>query len=136
MLKPALAVLAFLIATPALATGKNGSSQSQIGVWEPYEKPKPTQRVVASYYGHGERLARHTSTGEVFNALALTCAHRTLPFGTLLRVANGDRNVIVRVNDRGPAAYTGRSIDLSYGAALRIGLVPRGSGPVEIQVLN
>ena len=101
------------------------------------ERPAAT-RLRASFYGsgHGERLARHTANGEVFNPYGLTAAHRTLPFGTRLRVTFEGRSVVVRVNDRGPAAYTGRALDLSYGAARVIGLIRPGSGPVEIAILN
>jgi rare lipoprotein A len=87
----------------------------------------------ASWYGGGEKLARHTASGEVFRPSGLTVAHRTLPFGTRLRIAFNGRSVIVRVNDRGPAAYTGRSIDLSRGAARAIGM--NGVQMVSIQRL-
>jgi rare lipoprotein A (peptidoglycan hydrolase) len=62
------------------------------------------QTVRASWYGGGERLNRYTSTGERFNPLARTAAHRTLPFGTRLQVTYRGRSTIVRINDRGPAA--------------------------------
>lgn len=90
--------------------------------------------VHASYYGHGERLSRHTASGEYFNPHGLTAAHRTLPFGTHLRVSYRGRSVVVRVNDRGPAKSTGRSLDLSYGAARALGM--SGSAPVNIERLN
>lgn len=77
--------------------------------------------VIASYYGGGERLNSHTANGERFNPYALTAAHRSLPFGTLLHVCAA-RCATVRINDRGPAAYTGRSLDLSRGAAQAIGM--------------
>jgi rare lipoprotein A len=72
--------------------------------------------AVASWYGGGERLSRHTASGEVFRPNGLTAAHRHLRFGTLLRVSYAGRAVVVRVNDRGPFA-AGRSLDLSRGAA-------------------
>lgn len=90
----------------------------------------------ASYYGHGERLAKHTSNGDLFNPNAMTCAHRTLPFGTKLKVTYGGKSIVVRVTDRGPAANTGRSLDLTYGAARAIGLLARGVGKVIITILN
>ena|SRR5208337_2600005 len=95
-------------------------------------------RVMASYYGRGagEKLSRYTSDGEVFDPYSLTAAHRTLPFGTRVRVTYGDRSVVVRIADRGPAAWTGRAIDITYGAALRLGLVARGVGLVTLAVLN
>jgi rare lipoprotein A len=93
----------------------------------------------ASYYGGGPRRFEpntHTASGERFNQWGLTAAHRTLPLGTRLLVTHQGRSVVVRVNDRGPAAWTGRSLDLSRGAASRIGLISNGTGPVLVQVLN
>ncbi|HEY8383995.1 MAG TPA: septal ring lytic transglycosylase RlpA family protein [Microvirga sp.] len=80
------------------------------------------QRGPASWYGPGFH-GRRTASGEIFNAGALTAAHRTLPFGTRVRVRNErtGRSVIVRINDRGPYAH-GRIIDLSKGSARLLGL--------------
>ena len=90
--------------------------------------------VLASWYGaSGEYLNRHTASGEVFRPSALTAAHRSLPFGTRLRVSFRGRSVVVRVTDRGPAARTGRSLDLSRGAASAIGLTRVGVGRVVIE---
>ena len=77
---------------------------------------------MASWYGPGSH-GRRTASGETFNANALTAAHRTLPFGTRVRVANKrtGRSVVVRINDRGPYAH-GRIIDLSQAAAQAIGV--------------
>lgn len=91
---------------------------------------------MASWYGpgfHGNRSA----SGEVFNQNALTAAHRTLPFGTIVRVTNlnNGRDVVVRINDRGP--FTGgRIIDLSRGAAQEIGLTQSGIGRVRLEILE
>ncbi len=93
----------------------------------------------ASFYGGGPRRFEpntHTASGERFNQWGLTAAHRTLPLGTRLLVTHRGRSVVVRVNDRGPAAWTGRSLDLSRGAATAIGLITSGTGPVEVQVLS
>ena len=90
----------------------------------------------ASYYGD-ELAGRPTASGESFDPGRLTAAHRTLPFGTRLRVTNvrNGRSVVVRVNDRGP--YSGdRVIDLSYSAARQIGLLSRGEGRVRLEVLK
>lgn len=87
---------------------------------------------LASYYGNGEALSRRTANGDVFDRTAMTAAHRSYPFGTKLRVTYRGKSVIVRVNDRGPAARTGRCLDLSYGAARRIGLLHAGVGRVTI----
>ncbi len=94
--------------------------------------------IRASWYGGGEALSRHTSSGEVFRPWGHTAAHRTLPFGTMVKVtlASTGRSTIVRINDRGPAAGTGRSIDLSRGAAVELGLIAMGSAPVILEVLR
>lgn len=91
---------------------------------------------VASWYGE-EFAGRTTANGEIFDPLALTAAHRTLPFGTVLEVLNRKTNqgVMVRINDRGP--YVGkRVLDLSYAAAMQIGLIEPGSGEVEMKVIK
>jgi rare lipoprotein A len=88
------------------------------------------QSGVASYYGPGFH-GRRTANGERFNQYGLTAAHRSLPFGTRLRVTNmrNGRSVIVRVNDRGPYSG-GRILDLSTGAARAIGI--SGTGRVQL----
>ena len=90
----------------------------------------------ASWYGK-KFHRRRTSSGERFNMYDLTAAHRTLPFGTRLRVTNisNGKSVVVRVNDRGPGSRK-LIIDLSYAAAKRIGIISRGSGDVEIERLS
>lgn len=90
----------------------------------------------ASYYG-ARFAGRRTANGEIFNPRKLTAAHRTLPFGSKVRVTNrrNGRSVVVRINDRGPFAR-GRVIDLSKAAAQRIGLVRAGHGPVELALLD
>lgn len=95
--------------------------------------------ATASFYGGGPRRFEpntHTASGELFNQWGLTAAHRTLPLGTRLLVTHHGRSVVVRVNDRGPALWTGRNLDLSRGAATAIGLVNSGTGAVQVQVLN
>jgi len=89
----------------------------------------------ASWYG-GAHHGRLTASGERFDMNALTAAHRTLPFGTRLRVVNlnNSRAVEVRVNDRGPVV-PGRMLDLSYEAARTLDAVPRGVIPVRITIL-
>jgi rare lipoprotein A (peptidoglycan hydrolase) len=85
--------------------------------------------MVASFYGHGERLSRHTASGAVFNPHGYTAAHRTFPFGTHLRVCHRGCVTVV-VNDRGPFVR-GRHLDLSYGAARAIGMGSTSSVTVE-----
>jgi rare lipoprotein A len=88
----------------------------------------------ASHYGHGDGFhGRMTASGERFNALAMTAAHRTRPMGshvTATNLANG-RSVQVRVNDRGPSRRTGKIIDLSFGASRVIGM--GGTARVSVQ---
>jgi rare lipoprotein A len=68
------------------------------------------------------------------NSNAMTAAHRTLPFGTKLKVTHGDRSVVVTINDRGPFVR-GRVLDLSTGAARAIGLTSAGVGHVTAEVM-
>ena len=91
---------------------------------------------IASYYSD-EFNGRKTANGETFDMNDLTAAHRTLPFNTRLRVRNlsNDQEVVVRVNDRGPFKKD-RVIDLSLEAAKRIGLIPTGTAPVELEILE
>jgi len=93
---------------------------------------------VASWYGGGERLNRHTASGEVFNPKALTCASWDYPFNTRLKVTNlsTGKNVIVRVNDRGPARRLGRAIDLTRFAFSRIANPRKGLVFVKIRKIE
>jgi rare lipoprotein A len=84
---------------------------------------------VASTYGN--ESGSKTASGQRFNENAMTCAHRSLPFGTKLRVTHGGRSVVVTVNDRGPFVH-GRVLDLSTGAARAIGLSGLGQVTAEI----
>lgn len=88
---------------------------------------------MASYYSHGSR----TANGERFNPNALTAAHRTLPFGTKVRVTHrkSGRSVVVRINDRGPFAKK-RIIDVSRGAARALGMIRSGVARVVVEVVN
>ena len=93
-------------------------------------------RGLASWYGtkfHSKR----TSSGEDYDMYALTAAHKTLPLPTYVRVKNlsNGKVAIVRVNDRGPF-HSGRVIDLSYAAAAKLGMMPKGTAPVEIEALT
>jgi rare lipoprotein A len=88
---------------------------------------------VASYYKSGKQ----TANGERFNPNGLTAAHRTLPFGTKVRVTNtrNGKSVIVRINDRGPF-IPGRVIDLSLGAAKLVEMTTSGVAKVSYSILN
>jgi len=90
----------------------------------------------ASWYGPGFH-GRRTANGERFNTWAYTAAHRSLPFGTKVRVTNlrNGEAVVVRINDRGPY-IGGRVIDLSKAAAQAIGMIRSGTAPVRIEILG
>ena len=94
------------------------------------------RKGMASWYGPGFH-GRLTANGERYNQNGLTAAHKTLPFGTQVRVTNlrNGRSVIVRINDRGPFVG-GRVIDLSKGAASVIGLVSSDVAPVQLEILG
>jgi len=100
-------------------------------------EPEPGARyVTASWYGkdfHG----RPTSSGERYDMYGFSAAHKTMKFGTRLRVTNPDteKSVEVIVNDRGPFIW-GRDLDLSYGAAREIGFAEKGVGKVRIEYLG
>lgn len=95
-----------------------------------------TQKGKATYYSKRMTGAR-TSSGERLHHDSLTCAHRTYPFGTMLRVTNlnNGREVIVRVTDRGPHAR-GRIIDLSWAAAKELDIIDHGVAMVKVEVVN
>ena len=88
---------------------------------------------VASFYGN--ESGSKTASGQRFNQNAMTAAHRSLPFGTKLRVTHGGSSVIVTINDRGPFVR-GRVLDLSTGAARAIGLTGAGVGRVTAEVVS
>src|SRR5262249_51638847 len=90
------------------------------------------QAELATFYGQ-EFAGHRTASGETFNPGAMTAAHRTLPFGTRVRVTNSrnGRSIIVRINDRGPFVK-GRAIDLSSGAARAIGMGSTGKVSMEV----
>jgi len=92
---------------------------------------------IASWYG-GVFNGRKTASGEIFNMYAMTACHPTLPFGSIVRVVNrkNHRTVVVRITDRGDLVEEGRIIDLSYGAARKLGMIWAGLAEVDLQVLS
>lgn len=109
---------------------------------QPPTPPIPQPNVIsvstgeASWYGPGF-YGNRTANGEVFRPGTLTAAHRTLPFGTKVRVTNlwNGRSTVVRINDRGPF-HGRRVIDLAHGAANQLGLVASGIAQVRLEVLR
>jgi rare lipoprotein A len=91
---------------------------------------------LASYY-HGKWIGRKTANGEIYRRHDVTAAHRSLPFGTRVKVTNprNGKSVIVRINNRGPY-IKGRVIDLSIAAAEKIGMVKAGVIPVKVEILS
>ena len=88
---------------------------------------------MASFYGN--ESGSKTASGQRFNQNAMTAAHRSLPFGTKLKVTHGGRSVVVTINDRGPF-IRGRVLDLSTGAARAVGLTGAGVGRVTAEVVS
>ncbi len=144
---------------PAFALGEDAAFESAFARFDtPVEPEIPTHAVdittiepaapppepaatslgtgIASYYGrrfHGRR----TANGERFDMNEMTAAHRTLPFGSRVRVTNtsNGQSVVVRINDRGPF-IRGREIDVSRAAAEQIGMIRRGHSNVELELLD
>lgn len=89
---------------------------------------------VASFYGNVDEPKRETASGQRFSEDAMTAAHRTLPFGTRLKVTHNGRSVVVTINDRGPFVK-GRVLDLTTGAARAIGITnEKGIGEIVAEV--
>lgn len=107
------------------------------GTFEPPPPRSEVQTGNATWYGAA--LAGHkTASGERFDPSQMTAAHRTLPLGTWVEVTrvDGGQSVRVRINDRGPFGHADRIIDLSRGAAEKIGLVKLGVAAVEVRVVD
>ena len=113
------------VAKPAASAPANPAQAKPIHHWYQFGK--------ASWYGQ-DFQGRPTASGESFNMYDLTCAHRSLPLGSLVRVTNlrNRKSVVLRVNDRGPVTED-RIIDLSYAAANLIGI--RGIAKVRLELL-
>ncbi|MEH6634930.1 MAG: septal ring lytic transglycosylase RlpA family protein [Halioglobus sp.] len=94
------------------------------------------ERGIASWYG-AKFNGHETSNGEIFDLYQASAAHKTLPIPSYARVTNLDngKSVVVRINDRGPF-HSERLIDLSYGAAVKLGYMESGTAPVEVEVLD
>ena len=113
----------------AVDEGIADSDSDDNNAWE------PISGGMASWYG-AELAGHRTASGERFNPTEYTAAHRTLPFGSHVRVTNAQgRSVVVRINDRGPFSG-GRVIDLSQAAAAELGIVRAGSARVQLALLD
>jgi rare lipoprotein A len=120
----------FLRTPPTMTPSPQG--QLQIAT----SRPGKVLNGQASWYGPGF-YGNRTANGEVFRPGAFTAAHRSLPFGTRVRVTNLDngRSTVVRINDRGPF-HGGRIIDLAHGAAGELGVTASGLAQVRLEVLD
>ncbi len=108
-----------------------------VGLIVLYQVAGPYYEVgIASWYGPGFH-GNLTANGEVYDMYGISAAHKTLPFGTIVKVVDLEtgRSVVVRINDRGPF-IEGRIIDLSKGAAERLGIVQKGITKVGLRVLR
>jgi rare lipoprotein A len=121
----------------SLATGRHvaaaPSKHTPFANRKPATETKLASYGLASFYGHASR----TASGEKFDAHELTAAHRSLPFGTRVRVTNVStgRSVTVRINDRGPFV-PGRVVDVSHAAAETLGMTGQGVAKVKLDVLD
>ena len=146
----ALALIGLMSAAPAEAIDLGGSPRLQsleAAVAQAFDESVTTPQApdatyeavgqgVASYYA-ASFAGNRTASGERFDPDALTCAHRSLPLGTMLRVTNiaNGRSVTVRVNDRGPFTR-GRVLDMSLAAARDIGMVRSGKAMVRLEIVH
>jgi rare lipoprotein A len=124
-------------AQPTASDAVAASATSQTAGKEEY-KVKQTIEGGASFYGDGDGFnGKKTASGEIFDTTKLTAAHKTLPFGTQVRVTNkaNNKSAIVKINDRGPY-IAGRIIDLSLAAAKAIDMVSGGHADVKVEVLE
>ncbi len=137
---PSLLIIVFFLITAC-------SSGRRVVVYERRTPPPEKREIrkgesrepqygVASWYGpdfHG----KHTSSGEVYDMYQFTCAHNTLPLGTIVMVTNLDngRSLELKVNDRGPFVKE-RIIDVSYAAARMLGMWEKGTAPVKVEVVG
>jgi len=123
-------VLLLLLGAVLAMSGCGGGSGA------PSSEPGSIQEGEASYYAH-KFHGRTTANGEIYDENKMTAAHKTLPFGTTVRVTNlaSGKKVVVRINDRGPFVK-GRIIDLSYKAAGELDYISRGVVKVRVEVLK
>jgi rare lipoprotein A len=119
-------------ASNSSGNSSNGSWRNANGAIAPLSGSGRSFSGIASFYGN--ESGSKTASGQRFNQNALTAAHRTLPFGTKLRVTHGSRSVVVTINDRGPFVR-GRVLDLSTAAARQVGITGAGVGRVTAEVM-
>ena len=131
-MKNVLTGVIFVLALTVLISESANSSQAPVK----QASNHPTMTVKASWYGPGFH-GRLTANGETYDMNGISVAHKTLPFGTWLRVTNLKNNqlLFVRVNDRGPYIH-GREIDLSLGAAKALAMTDQGVATVKMEIFK
>ena len=132
-----LSLLAAGLASTLAFAACGGNPKPAEGSRDGAKRTGPAQHGIASYYGPGFE-GRPTASGRIFDSSEMVAAHRTLPLGTRVRVTNleNKRSVVLRVIDRGP--YVGREtiIDVSMGAARRLGFIRDGRVRVRVEVVR
>ncbi|ODS89320.1 septal ring lytic transglycosylase RlpA family protein [Chryseobacterium lacus] len=125
MMKRGILVIIMMISTLGLYSFKNNTKDNE-----------EVKTSYASYY-HDKFNGRKTASGEVFHNTKLTAAHRTLPFGTKVKVTNlrNGESVVVTINDRGPF-HAARALDLSKAAYDEIGNLRTGTMPIEFEIID
>ena len=132
------------LTAPAASPAKIATPVSLADQEPPQTAPTPAAlnwkdriRGVASWYG-GVFNGRKTASGETYDMYAMTACHPSLPFGSIVRVVNvhNHRSVVVKITDRGDLVEEGRIIDLSYGAAKKLGMTQSGLAKVDLEVLS
>ena len=132
-----LLATAFLLTSARTGTSVHAQQTAdQVAKSQTVHRQRWFQFGRASWYGHALQ-GLPTANGEAYDMNAMTCAHRTLPLGSLVRVTNlrNHRSLVVRVNDRGPMIET-RVVDLSYAAAKRLGFSHRGTVKVRLDLID
>ncbi|MGA9063657.1 MAG: septal ring lytic transglycosylase RlpA family protein [Terracidiphilus sp.] len=134
------------LTAPAASPAASPTSASLADQEPPIPQTPPTAAAqgwqdrihgIASWYG-GVFNGRRTASGEIYDMYAMTACHPTLPFGSIVRVVNrsNHRSVVVRITDRGDLVEEGRIIDLSYGAARKLGMTWAGLAHVDLEILS
>lgn len=136
-LKSVALAIAGVILIPSCASTGNANTKHQTNPTDPQFAVKSVQHGKASWYSIGTNSGTRTASGQRLSNGAATAAHKTLPMGTMVRVTNelNGKSEVVTITDRGPYVKD-RIIDLTIGAAERLGFVKRGVAVVRVEVLG
>lgn len=132
---PVLLIIIIIVTLSACGSKQSPKTALQVPTNDSFIKTGQVLEGHASWYG-GFFHGRRTANGEIFNKNELTAAHKTLPFGTILKVTNPEteKSINVRVNDRGPYV-SGRILDLSQAAAQKLGYMLKGTTTLIAEVV-